>query len=122
MNLLLNIIWIICLGWTPALLFALVGIVCCITVVGIPFGKMCFNFATLCLCPFGKEIVYAEHRSVSKLGNALWIILIGIWLALAFVLEGIAFCVTLIGIPFGLQYFKFAKLAFAPFGADVRKK
>lgn len=122
MNLILNIIWLICLGWTPALLFVLAGILCCITIVGIPFGKMCFNFAKLCLFPFGKEIVYDKNRSISKLGNALWIILIGIWLALAFVIEGIGFCVTLIGIPFGLQYFKFAKLAFAPFGAEVKNK
>ncbi len=122
MTVLFNILWLICFGWTSALGFALAGILCCITVVGIPFGKMCFNFAKLCLFPFGKEIVYDKHRSVSKLGNALWIIFIGIWLALLFVLEGIAFCVTLVGIPFGIQYFKFAKLAFAPFGAKVKDK
>lgn len=122
MTLLGNILWLICFGWTPALLWSLAGVLCCITIVGIPLGKACFHAARLCLFPYGKEIVYAEHRSLSKLGNAFWIVFIGVWLSLAFVLEGIVFCVTIIGIPFGLQYFKFAKLAFAPFGAQIRKK
>ena len=120
MTLLANILWIICFGWTPALMWVMAGILCCITIVGIPFGKACFNMAELSLFPFGKEIVYKENRSLSKLGNFIWIIFVGLWLAIIFAMEGILMCCTLIGIPFGLQYFKFAKLAFAPFGADVK--
>ena len=122
MTLLCNILWIACFGWLPALSFVLAGILCCITVIGVPFGKMCFNFARLCLFPFGKEIVYDKHRSVSKLGNALWIVFCGIELAIEFVAIGLAFCCTIVGIPFGIQYFKLARLAFAPFGARVVEK
>lgn len=117
-----NILWLICLGWTPALLWALAGILCSITVVGIPLGKACFKAAKLCLVPFGKEIEYPQGRTVSKIANALWIIFIGIWLSILFAIEGVGFCLTIVGIPFGLQYFKFAKLAFAPFGAEVKDK
>ena len=119
MSVLGNILWLICFGWTPALLWALAGLLCCITVVGIPLGKACFNAAKLCLTPFGKEVIHKENRSLSKVGNAVWIIFIGLWLAAIFAMEGLIFCVTIVGIPFGLQYFKFAKLAFAPFGAEV---
>lgn len=122
MSVLGNILWLICFGWTPALLWALAGLLCCITVVGIPLGKACFNAAKLCLTPFGKEVIHKENRSLSKVGNAVWIIFIGLWLAAIFAMEGLIFCVTIVGIPFGLQYFKFAKLAFAPFGAEVVSK
>lgn len=122
MSLIGNILWLICFGWTPALMWVLAGILCCITIVGIPLGKVCFNTAKLCLFPFGKEIKYAKGRTISKLANALWIIFLGIWMAIAFVIEGIGFCVTIVGIPFGIQYFKFARLAFAPFGAEVKNK
>lgn len=119
MSVLGNILWLICFGWLPALLWALAGLLCCITVVGIPLGRACFNAAKLCLTPFGKEVIHKENRSLSKVGNAVWIIFIGLWLAAIFAMEGLIFCVTIVGIPFGLQYFKFAKLAFAPFGAEV---
>ena len=122
MSVLGNILWLICFGWTPALLWALAGLLCCITVVGIPLGKACFNAAKLCLTPFGKEVIHKENRSLSKVGNAVWIIFIDLWLAAIFAMEGLIFCVTIVGIPFGLQYFKFAKLAFAPFGAEVVSK
>lgn len=122
MSLIGNILWLICFGWTPALMWVLAGLLCCITIVGIPLGKVCFNMAKLCLFPFEKEIEYAKGRTISKLANALWIIFLGIWLAIAFVIEGIGFCVTIVGIPFGIQYFKFARLAFAPFGAEVKNK
>lgn len=122
MSVLGNILWLICFGWTPALLWALAGLLCCITVVGIPLGRACFNAAKLCLTPFGKEVIHKENRSLSKVGNAVWIIFIGLWLAAIFAMEGLIFCVTIVGIPFGLQYFKFAKLAFAPFGAEVVSK
>ena len=122
MSVLGNILWLICFGWTPALLWALAGLLCCITVVGIPLGRACFNAAKLCLTPFGKEVIHKENRSLSKVGNAVWIIFIGLWLAAIFAMEGLIFCVTIVGIPFGLQYFKFAKLAFAPFGAEIVSK
>ena len=73
MSVLGNILWLICFGWTPALLWALAGLLCCITVVGIPLGRACFNAAKLCLTPFGKEVIHKENRSLSKVGNAVLI-------------------------------------------------
>ena len=118
MKLLGNILWIIFGGIFTAFSWLLVGLLWCITIVGIPVGIQCFKFAKLSLFPFGKEITYSSSTA-SILVNVLWLIFGGIEMALGFLLAGIALCVTIIGIPFGLQYFKLAKLALLPFGADV---
>ena len=73
MSVLGNILWLICFGWTPALLWALAGLLCCITVVGIPLGRACFNAAKLCLTPFGKEVIHKENRSLSKDGRSYFL-------------------------------------------------
>ena len=118
MKLLGNILWFIFGGIFTALGWLIVGLLWCITIVGIPVGLQCFKFAKLSLFPFGKEITY-KGGTVSLLVNVLWLIFGGIELALGFISMGIAMCVTIIGIPFGLQYFKLAKLALLPFGADI---
>ena len=87
------------------------GCVCCITIIGIPVGLQCFKFAKLALCPFGRIIYYGNMSSGSVLLNVLWILLCGIELAVASAMMGIICCLTIIGIPFGLQHFKFAALA-----------
>lgn len=115
-----NIIWFIFGGLGMALSWALAGLLCCITIIGIPLGVQCFKIAGLALWPFGKEIVYEQTGALSFLANLLWIIFCGWELALGAALQGLIFCVTIIGIPFGLQCFKFARLAFMPFGARVR--
>lgn len=119
MKLLGNILWLLLGGIFTAIGWFTVGLLWCITIVGIPVGIQCFKFAKLSLFPFGKEITYGGS-TVSILVNVLWLIFGGIELALGFVSMGIACCVTIIGIPFGLQYFKLAKLALLPFGADIR--
>ena len=101
------------LGWTLA------GALWCITIVGIPIGTQCFKFAKLAFFPFGKEVVYGGGVG-SLLLNILWLIFSGVPLALQAVLNGALFCVTIVGIPFGMQCFKMAKLALMPFGSQVR--
>ena len=95
------------------------GALWCITIVGIPIGTQCFKFAKLAFFPFGKEVIYGGGVG-SLLLNILWLIFSGVPLALQAVLNGALFCVTIVGIPFGMQCFKMAKLALMPFGSQVR--
>lgn len=113
-----NVIWFLFGGFFLGLGWAFAGILCCITIVGIPLGIQCFKFAELSFFPFGREIEYGGGP-VSLLANILWLIFLGIPLAIEAATLGLVFCITIIGIPFGLQCFKLAKLALMPFGARV---
>ncbi len=113
-----NIIWILCGGILTAIFWALAGILFYITIVGIPLGRQAFKMANLTLAPFGKTIIYGGGAP-SLLANIVWVIVIGFWEAIAYVLAGAVFCITVVGIPFGLQLFKMAKLSLMPFGARV---
>lgn len=113
-----NIIWFLFGGLWQGLSWTLAGCLWCITVVGIPIGMQCFKFATLGFFPFGKEIVYGGG-AISLLANIVWLIVSGIPLAIAAAINGFILCITIIGIPFGKQCFKMAKLALLPFGASV---
>jgi len=113
-----NLIWMLCGGLVSAIGYLLAGIVCCVTVVGTPVGIQCFKLAGLVLFPFGKEVCYGGGLG-SLLLNIIWIILFGLPMALHSVFWGCVLCITVIGIPFGMQHFKFAKLALMPFGTVV---
>lgn len=113
-----NLLWFIFGGWLCSLSWFLTGCIWCITIVGIPVGVQCFKFAGLCLFPFGKEVVYGGGAG-SLLLNILWLLISGIPLAVESAVLGVLLCITIIGIPFGLQQFKIAKLALMPFGAVV---
>lgn len=115
-----NIAWLIFGGLFSALGWFLAGCICYITVIGIPVGVQCFKFAKMALCPFGKTIDYGSMGSGSMVLNVIWVLLCGIELALSSVAMGAVCCVTIVGIPFGLQHFKFAALALTPFGAKIR--
>lgn len=114
-----NIIWFVFGGFVSGLGWFLVGILWCITIVGIPVGRQCLKFARLSCLPFGKEIVYGGGVG-SALLNILWLLFGGIELAVVSAAWGCICCVTIVGIPFGLQHFKLAKLALMPFGASIR--
>lgn len=114
-----NIIWFLCGGILGGLSWMLAGILWCITIVGIPIGVQCFKLAGLSFFPFGKEVDYGGGAG-SFILNIIWLLVTGIPLALEHLTFGIVLCVTIIGIPFGLQHFKLAKLALMPFGAEVR--
>ena len=113
-----NIMWVLFGGFLLSLGWVLAGVILCCTVIGIPFGVQCFKIAGLTFLPFGRDIVYGDG-GMSFLGNLLWIIVFGWELALSCLVIGAFLCVTIIGIPFGLQYFKFARLSLMPFGAEI---
>ena len=94
------------------------GCIWCITIIGIPVGLQCFKFATLAFWPFGKEIVYGNGM-FSFLVNLIWIVFFGWEMALGNLIVGCIWCITIVGIPFGKQFFKMARLSFMPFGASV---
>lgn len=114
-----NVLWFIFGGFVSGLSWLLAGCLWCITIVGIPIGRQCFKFAGLAFFPFGKEIEYGGGAA-SMIANIFWLILTGIPMALANAVWGCVLCITIIGIPFGKQFFKFAKLALMPFGAVVK--
>lgn len=120
MSFLGNLIWILCGGLLSAVGWWLSGILWCITIIGIPVGLQCFKLSSLSLNPFGKEVV-DEGGAVSCLLNILWFFFSGVELAVGNFLLGCLLCITIIGIPFGLQFFKLAKLSLFPFGKVVRK-
>jgi uncharacterized membrane protein YccF (DUF307 family) len=121
MNILGNILWIVLGGIFISMYYALVGLLFCITIVGIPFGIQLLKIAGFALWPFGRQIVAGETDGgcLSLIMNVIWIILGGVEIALAHIGLGIGFCITIIGIPFGLQHFKMALLALAPFGKQI---
>ena len=113
-----NIFWFIIAGFWMWLGWFLAGLLWCITLVGIPVGVQCFKFAKLAAWPFGRDIFYGGGLG-SVVMNVIWLLVSGIPLALESLFCGAILCVTVVGIPFGLQCFKLAKLALMPFGAHV---
>jgi uncharacterized membrane protein YccF (DUF307 family) len=116
-----NVLWFLLAGIWMAIGYVASGIVMCITIIGIPFGIQSFKLAGYALWPFGRTVVYRTDRdeSLSCLGNIVWLVLAGIWLALGHVFTGVLLCITIIGIPFGIASFKLAGLALTPFGKTV---
>jgi len=119
MSILGNLIWFLLGGFIPAILWFFFGLLWSITIIGIPVGIQCFKMAGLQLFPFGKDVSYSSMGAGSLLINILWIVIGGIELAIVNVVIGVLLCVTIIGIPFGLQSFKMAKLSLMPFGAKI---
>lgn len=120
MSILGNLIWLIFGGLLTALGWLVAGLICCVTIIGIPFGLQCFKIAGLVLCPFGKRVESGEFGAMGLIGNLLWILFLGWELALGHLISGLILCITVVGIPFGLQHFKLSKLAILPFGAYIR--
>ena len=116
----LNLIWLVLHGWVLALAYLVAGALACLTVVGIPFGIAAFRLAFFVVLPFGRTTVPAPGAGLaSALGNLVWFVVAGWWLALVHVLAGIAFCLTVIGIPFGVASFKLAAVGLFPLGKRV---
>lgn len=113
-----NVLWFVFGGLLLGLSWLAVGLLWCVTVVGIPIGVQCFKFAELSFSPFGREIVY-EGGVGSFLLNLLWLVFGGFALAAEAAAIGLLLCITVVGIPFGLQCFKLARLALMPFGTAV---
>lgn len=116
-----NILWLLLGGFLSFCGWILAGVLCCITIIGIPLGLQCFKFAKLILFPFGKTVYFGNMSSGSVVLNIIWILLGGLELAVSSAIMGVCCCLTIIGIPFGIQHFKMAGLALLPFGAEIQK-
>jgi uncharacterized membrane protein YccF (DUF307 family) len=128
MNLILNILWIVFGGLWMALGWLIAAVIMVITIVGIPWARAAFNIAGYALLPFGYAAVDREvHRGVGDLGtgplgtigNIVWLVLAGWWLALGHVITGVALAITIIGIPFAWAHFKLAGIALWPIGKEI---
>lgn len=113
-----NIIWFLFGGMFLGLAWALVGLLWCITILGIPVGVQCFKFVGLSFSPFGREVYY-HGGGGSLILNILWLVFGGLEIAVIALVIGLFFMVTIIGIPFGKQCFKIARLALMPFGSSI---
>ncbi|MFW5735649.1 MAG: YccF domain-containing protein [Oceanidesulfovibrio sp.] len=127
LRLILNILWFILGGWAMGLLWWLAGIIMFITIIGIPWGSSCFRIGVLAFWPFGRTVVRREELGQHDIGtggagcvgNVVWFVLAGIWLALGHLLEAIALALTIIGIPFAFQHLKLARITLAPIGTSI---
>lgn len=118
MKVLGNILWIIFGGlwWAIAMFF--LGVVYCCTIIFIPVGLQLFKLGKFVIWPFGKSVEKVNATGFKAFLNVLWAIFGGLWLAIGYFFTGLIFCITIIGIPFGKQYFKIAKFILAPLGKN----
>ncbi|MEO6084125.1 MAG: YccF domain-containing protein [Umezawaea sp.] len=120
MRLILNLIWLVLSGFWLAVGYAIAGIICCVLIITIPWGLASFRIANYALWPFGRTVVdNPEAGAASLLGNIIWIVVAGIWLAIGHVVSGIALCVTIIGIPLGIANFKLVPVSLMPLGKVI---
>ena len=118
-----NILWLVLGGIIIAIIYYIVGLMMCITIIGIPFGVQLFKLGTYALWPFGRDLVNGpnEPGCVSVLMNLIWI-LCGWWeIAILHFTFGLLFCVTIVGFPWGLHHFKMAIATVFPFGKTIRR-
>ena len=117
----MNLLWLLLGGIITAVEYVVSSLLLMVTIVGIPFGMQTLKLAGLALWPFGKRVVTGQRSSgcLYVLMNVLWILLGGVWICLSHLAFGALLCITVVGIPFGLQHFKLAALALVPFGKDI---
>jgi uncharacterized membrane protein YccF (DUF307 family) len=117
---LLNIIWLILSGFWMFLGYVAAGVLLCVLIITIPWGIASFRIGTYALWPFGRTIVSKPTAGVgSFLGNVVWVVLAGWWLALGHIVTGIAMCLTIIGIPLGIASFKLVPVSLMPLGKEI---
>jgi uncharacterized membrane protein YccF (DUF307 family) len=120
MRTLLNLIWLIFAGFWLALGYFLAGVICCVLIITLPFGIAAFRIGVFALWPFGKTIVRRrEAGALSMIGNVIWFVFAGLWLAIGHLVSGVALCITIIGIPLGLANFKLIPVSLMPLGVDI---
>ena len=116
----MNVLWLVLSGLWLAIGYAVAGLVLCFLIITIPFGIAAFRLAAFTLWPFGRAVVRKpDAGAASAVGNVIWFVLAGLWMALAHVFTGILLCVTIIGIPLGLGNFKLIPVSIAPLGKDI---
>ena len=115
-----NILWLILAGIWLAIGYVIAGLLTCLTIIGIPFGIQAFKLALFSLWPFGRTVVRQQEGGCLEVGfNVVWLVLFGWELFLAHIVAGFLLCITIIGIPFGIQAFKLSVLALWPFGRTI---
>ena len=120
MRTILNVIWLVFAGFWLAVGYVVAGLVCCILIVTIPFGLASFRIAGYALWPFGRTVVDRRGAGApSVIGNVIWVLVAGWWLALGHLVTGIALCVTIIGIPLALANFKLIPVSLLPLGKEI---
>ena len=120
MRAILNVIWLVFCGLWMAILYAAAGLLCFALIITIPFGIAAFRIAAYVLWPFGRTIDRRRSAGVGSLiGNVLWIILFGWWLAIGHLVTGVLLCLTIIGIPLGLASFKIIPITLVPLGVHI---
>jgi uncharacterized membrane protein YccF (DUF307 family) len=120
MRLLLNIVWLVLAGLWMAIGYAVAALICFILIITIPFGIAALRIGVFALWPFGKTVVRRPDAGVaSAIGNVLWVVLCGWWLALGHLITGALLCLTIIGIPLGLANFKLIPVSLLPMGRDI---
>jgi uncharacterized membrane protein YccF (DUF307 family) len=119
-RIILNLVWLVLSGFWLAVGYAVAGIVCCVLIVTIPWGLASFRIANYALWPFGRTVVDRPGAGApSLLGNVVWIVVAGIWLAIGHVVTGVLLCVTIIGIPLGVANFKLVPVSLMPLGKEI---
>ncbi|UCX04674.1 YccF domain-containing protein [Shewanella glacialimarina] len=127
-RLIFNIAWFILGGFIMGLAWWLAGLLCFISIIGIPFGRACFVIGEMAFWPFGQQSVNRKHLTgvedlgtgtIGLIGNVVWFVFFGIWLAIGHLAHALACFVTIIGIPFGIQHLKLALLSLTPIGQTV---
>ena len=120
MRTILNLLWLVFSGVWLAIGYTFAGVVMCALIVTIPFGIASFRLAAFVLWPFGRTVVRKPNAgAASTIANALWFILVGLWMALAHLMLGALLCLTIVGIPLGIGNFKLAAVAIAPIGKEI---
>lgn len=120
LNGILNIIWLVLEGLWMAIAYVIAGIVCFILILTIPFGIAAFRIAGYVLWPFGRTVERRPDAGAgSAIGNVIWVVLFGWWLALGHLIAGVALCLTIIGIPLGIASFKIIPITLLPLGTRI---
>jgi uncharacterized membrane protein YccF (DUF307 family) len=115
-----NVLWLVLAGWWLAIAYVVAGIIACIFIITIPFGVASFRLAGYALWPFGRTVVPVAGKGVgSTLGNIIWVVVAGWWLAISHIVSAALLAITIIGLPLALADLKMVPLALAPFGKRV---
>lgn len=119
-RLLLNILWLVLCGFWMAVGYVVAGIICCVLIITIPWGLASFRIANYALWPFGRTIIEKPTAgALSFVGNIIWFLVAGIWLAIGHAVTGVLLCLTIIGIPLGVANFKLIPVSLAPLGKEI---
>lgn len=128
LRLVMNIVWLIFGGFFMGFFWLIISLLAFVTIIGIPWGRACFNIALFSLWPFGSDAINRSELTqeddlgtspVGFIGNVIWFIVAGIWLAIGHVCMAICYAITIIGIPFAVQHIKFAGISLAPIGKSI---